>query len=1128
MGQPRRLRLLMLILWLVAVTMAADAGAQGQVRTDALVVINEILASNREAVKDPQGHYDDWIELHNPGRAAVDVGGMYLTDDASVLTKWQIPTGRAATTTIAPLGYLVIWADGDITASGLHAGFRLDADGEELLLVATDGVTVVDSIEFGPQVADVSYGRYPDGDPNLRHMAEPTPGATNSDVYDGIAAEPQFSTPGSLCRETVTLTLSTETPDATIYYSLDGRDPFGSERGRPGGFTYTGPIQVRYTATVKAVAWRPGWRHSRIHTERYTFIDSDLQNFTSPLPIAVIDTLDGNVSASQVRAYSYFIDTGRGGRASVTGATDFAGWAGINVRGKSSEGFAKKQYHFETWDEDNRDRAVSILGFPADADWVLQGPYSDKSLMRNVLAYRWSREMGRYAPRTRFIELFLNTGGTSVSMDDYVGVYVFMEKIKIARDRVNVDKLEPSDVAEPEITGGYIIKKDKFDGGDATFATSSGLTLIHEDPTGEDLTPQQRNWIRDYVNAFEATLYSGNFADPLEGYAAFIDVGAFIDHHIVVELCKNIDGFRLSTYMSKARNGKLAMGPVWDYNLSLGNADYLAGWIPTGWYFDQLGNSEYPWWRRLFEDPEFRLAYADRWFAVRRDLFTTERLLGMVDDYAALLDEPQQRNFERWNIMGRAVWPNWYVARTYQEEITWMKGWLEERLEWMDEQVGEDMAPAPPAFSQPGGHIEPGQVLAMASSAGRIYYSLDGSDPRWLDPAAAPTRNTVLVEENAPKRVLVPTGPVAETWRGGSSFDDSAWTLVTRGPGGVGYERGSGYEDYLSLDLGEQMYGQQTGCYVRIRFVLNDRPDQFDRVTLRVRYDDGFVAYLNGTEIARRNLAGSPAWNTSAGDQHDDMDATSFEDIEISGFADVLRRSNNVLAIHALNVSSTSSDFLISAELVGAVLVEDGAPPAVINEYDGPLVLNSSTQVKARALIGTTWSALNEATFAVGPVAESLRISELMYHPAETGNPADPNCEYVELVNIGAETIDLNLVEFTDGIEFVFPHVELAAGAYVLVVRDVAAFEAAYGPGLPIAGQYSGSLNNAGERLGLADAAGQTIHDFSFRDDWHDVTDGDGFSLTLIDPVGTTVEAWNDQDSWRPSTEKGGSPGTDD
>ncbi len=196
-------------------------------------------------------------------------------------------------------------------------------------------------------------------------------------------------------------------------------------------------------------------------------------------------------------------------------------------------------------------------------------------------------------------------------MSDYVGVYVLMEKIKQGENRVNITKLEPSDNAEPQITGGYIVKKDKLDSGDLTFRTSYGQSLIYLEPDRTEITQPQQNWIKSYLNEFESVLYGTNFTDPVNGYAGYIDVDSFIDHHIIVELAKNIDGFRLSTYMFKDRGGRLNMGPVWDYNLSLGNADYLQGWIPDGWYYSQLSNTEYPWWRRLFEDPHVRLRYAD-------------------------------------------------------------------------------------------------------------------------------------------------------------------------------------------------------------------------------------------------------------------------------------------------------------------------------------------------------------------------------------------------------------------------------------------------------------------------------------------------------------------------------------
>jgi hypothetical protein len=174
-------------------------------------------------------------------------------------------------------------------------------------------------------------------------------------------------------------------------------------------------------------------------------------------------------------------------------------------------------------------------------------------------------------------------------------------------------------------------------------------------------------------------------------------------------------------------------------------------------------------------------------------------------------------------------------------------------------------------------------------------------------------------------------------------------------------------------------------------------------------------------------------------------------------------------------------------------------------------------------LSGSAWSALNEAVFAVGPVAENLRISEIMYHPAD-----DPNAEFIELTNVGTETVNLNLVALTNGVNFTFDSIELMPADYILVVRDEDAFEAVYGPGYPIAGQYRGSLDNGGERIELVDAVGQTIHSFRFRDDWYDATDGSGLSLVVQDPLTTDPDAWGDKDTWQPGAVMGGSPGFDD
>jgi hypothetical protein len=298
-------------------------------------------------------------------------------------------------------------------------------------------------------------------------------------------------------------------------------------------------------------------------------------------------------------------------------------------------------------------------------------------------------------------------------------------------------------------------------------------------------------------------------------------------------------------------------------------------------------------------------------------------------------------------------------------------------------------------------------------------------------------------------------------------------------------------------------------------------------VTLRVRYDDGFIAYLNGQEIARRNFTGTPQWNSAADGHHASTAAAEFEEIPVANYRSLLGRGANLLAVHAMNTSAEDSDFLISVELAAEEILR---PPtgSQISRYTAPVALTRSAQVRARLLTNAGWSALNEAVFAVGPVVENLRISEIMYHPAPMGHPDDPNSEYIELMNIGTQTIDLSLVRFTDGVEFTFPPFELVPAGYCLVVRDLAAFEARYGPDLPVAGQYTGSLNNAGEQIELQDAAGWTIHSFRYRDDWYDSTDGGGFSLTAADPVATDPNALDNRAAWRPSTVRGGSPGAGD
>jgi hypothetical protein len=426
------------------------------------------------------------------------------------------------------------------------------------------------------------------------------------------------------------------------------------------------------------------------------------------------------------------------GRSILVGAPDFEGLGEINVRGHTSLRYPKHSYHFQTKQEGVGSRKVALLGLPKESDWVLYAPYSDKSLMRDVLGYELSNDIGRYATRTRFVEVFLNESHGKLTQRNYLGIYVFEEKIKRGKNRVAIEKLTPDDSTEPNITGGYIIKKDHSDqvdnpdesipilGGSAlrkesSFRSGHGTHFYYVEPKGDEITAQQKIWLKQYINRFEQVLYGDDFKDPQTGYAAYIDPDSFIDHHLLVELSKNIDGYRLSDFFHKDRGGKLCMDPIWDWNLSFGNANGKQGWIPEYWLWPQLDDQQYSWFRRLFDDPDFGQKYVDRWGQLRTNVFAASNLVARIDQLAALLAESQARNYAKWPILGRNVYPNYYVGNSYEEEISWMKQWIEKRIAWIN---GQFLAPPALDFSSPA------RDLAMRAPQGSIHFTLDGSDPR--------------------------------------------------------------------------------------------------------------------------------------------------------------------------------------------------------------------------------------------------------------------------------------------------------------------------------------------------------------------------------------------------------------
>jgi hypothetical protein len=664
----------------------------------------------------------------------------------------------------------------------------------------------------------------------------------------------EFSPSGGAYANDVKVELSAKR--GTLRYTLDGTEPTTQSPA------YAKPITLTATTVIKTRLWDSGQPLGPVLSQTFVLVSKDLAKFTSNLPLVIINTFGRGIDKENKAPSSVrFIDVS-GGQSSLLGPANFDGRGLVNYRGNSSLRYVKRSYAFKTRDDNGKSHDIPILGFPADNDWILYAPYPDKTLLRDVLAYDLFHQMGHYSSRTKFVEVFVNESGGKLTKRDYKGVFVLEEKIKRGKDRVNIQKLGTNDNTTPNITGGYIFKKDHetmmgqvmptedgwpnmmggnsssrpgyptgpggfpadpkgflsargtsgsnrvgrnpprpvqveeqfrrlpernnlgqpgapgvtFDGpppaprrpqeaqpqieqapmrvwtpannppqeapflsrliqsftrpsmpgmstAQEVFFTSRGSQFYYVEPKPEEITPAQKAWLGNHLNQFEKVLYGPDFKDPDEGYAAYIDVDSFIDQHFLVEVTKNIDGFRFSTFFHKDRGGKIKMEPVWDWNLSFGNANGKQGWLPEYWYWPQLDDQQYSWYRRLFDDPDFGQRYVDRWGQLRTNVFAVSNMQARIDAMVAQLGEATARNFERWPILGKKVWPNYYVGRTYEDEINWMKDWIARRVNWIDRQFV-----AAPTLSRRGG--KSGDNAVLSAPAGTIYYALDGTDPR--------------------------------------------------------------------------------------------------------------------------------------------------------------------------------------------------------------------------------------------------------------------------------------------------------------------------------------------------------------------------------------------------------------
>lgn len=429
---------------------------------------------------------------------------------------------------------------------------------------------------------------------------------------------------------------------------------------------------------------------------------------TVDLPIVFVDTkakcLDNKVN-EKIPATMRVLDAATNNVADSAKGTLYD--IGIKVRGQSSAMFPKPGYSVEVRDEKGEGIDVSMFGLPPADDWVFHGPYVDKSMMRNSLAHWLFRQAGRYSPRTKHFDLYIN--------GVYRGVYVLIEKIKRGKYRVDVSKLKETDIEGDDVTGGYIWAFDKTGtntGGAGSgavekegFATSDGLNVILHYPKKDKIQKQQEDYLKKYLNELEGLFKNGGNGN---GYDKYVDVASAVDYVLHQEVTNNADSYWCSFFLHKpkdSKDGKVTLGPPWDFNLAMSNGSAPengggnngGGWNmggfggfggmggmggfgssgTSGWQIENSskqiadGNNNGGMWNfggsslkaprwltSMWKNQSYQSELKKRWAELRSGVWHTKTLDVYLDSMKTYLKNAADRNFKRWPNLGQSSGQN--------------------------------------------------------------------------------------------------------------------------------------------------------------------------------------------------------------------------------------------------------------------------------------------------------------------------------------------------------------------------------------------------------------------------------------------------------------------------------------
>jgi len=1063
-------------------------------------VISEFMASNDQTLTLENGDSPDWIEIHNPGTTGIDLSGWHLTDKITLPTRWAFPAG----VTLAPGAYLLVFATGaDLNdlSGDLHTNFSLAAKGEYLALTNPAGVV---QQEFAPtfpeQYSDVSFG-FPPGQISPAYFTTPTPGEPNNESVLGFVKDTKFSVNRGFFNSPFALVITSSTPGASLYYTLDGSDPDLGSAFVNAPDPATPPslvLDISDTTIVRAFAAKPGFVPTNIDTQSYFFTDQVIahpkmsttitnnavwgpQMREALLEIPSISLItqevipDREPSIASPREIPVSIEMifpdGREGFQANAGVERFGGQYSIfdkqALRVSFKDIYGPKKLKFDLFSDTpyGGDSAVNtfdqIILRNGSHDAIFYEGYArprNGALVRNRYYFDRQLEMGHPSLRGKFVHVYLN--------GVYNGQYHLME-------RPTADHMASHYGGEEE---DYDVMKGR-----------SGISAAQG---------TQAAW-----NSMVAS--TGNF----EAIQNFMDVDNYIDYMLLNFYGGNDhDWYPQHNWVAARRKEEGAT-----FKFFMWDNDFLNRRQPSVNSTDNGGPANM--FNTLKNHAEFKIRMADRAqkYFFNGGMLTKERVEADFNELGSRLSKTIIPETARWGSYNSPF----YTPNTFANAIEWLAtGFSATRAETVISQmqaVGVFPRTTAPSFSQQGGDIPSGYSLQIVHEEGNLYYTTDGSDPRLPGGGVNPT--AVSVGEPAFATVTIPAGSEwkfedSGTYPGTSwlspGFDDSAWG---QGPTPFGFGRITNTN--VATTVGAV---PKVTFYCRRSFEITDVASIVG-AAINLQVDDGAIIYLNGVEIVRDNMPDGPVTSStpaSGNGNEGDFDPFEFDHT-------LLVEGTNLITAEVHNSSAASNDMVFDLELTHDRL----NPKAVLS-------IAETTGIRTRALDGTEWSALNEATFITDEPASSsnLVISEIHYHPSDLQNG---DAEFIELMNISDTVINLSGVSFTDGISYAFGDQDsLAPRQRIVLVSDPVAFAATYGAGVPVAGVYTSRLANDGERITLAAADGSIIQTLRYNDKepWPTIADGTGYSLVLVAPA--AMPNPDLPQNWRSSKNPGGTPGSSD